>query len=110
MSRRRRIRGGRRADTGAERSHRFRDVGQAPMHVAEDRDPGACELALQLGLRVVHDDEIGLERKNALDAGIQEPADAREPLDLRREPVVGSDTGQPIAGAHGEQHFCRCRE
>jgi hypothetical protein len=93
-SRRRGLCGRRRADTDAERSHRFRDVGQAAMHVAEDRDSGAFELDLQLRLRVIDDDEVGLKRKNPLDAWIQQPADSREPPDFRRKSIVAAESAR----------------
>ena len=75
------------------------------MRVPVVRHAGPLELALQVGLRVVDDDQIGLERQDPLHVRIEQPADPRQALDFRRKPVVVADAGDAVAGAHREQHL-----
>ena len=75
------------------------------MPVAEHRHARAGELADEIGLRLVHDDKVRLQREDPFDVGIEQAADSREAADLGRKPVEGPDADDPIAGAHVEEHL-----
>ena len=63
------------------------DVGQSAVRVQEQRDSRALELLVEVGLCVVHDHEVRLERQHALDSRIEQP-DARQPFHLGGEAIV----------------------
>ena len=93
------------ADALAERPHRLGDVRQVAVDVPKMGMRGAFELPLQIRLRVVDDDQVGLQRQHPLDVRIEQSADAREPGDLWRKAVVVADAGDAVARAHREQHL-----
>ena len=75
------------------------------MGVGKIGNLGSIELRAQLRLRAVDDDEIGTERDDAFDVGIEQRADARQLPDFWRKPIVAADRHDAIAGTHGEQHL-----
>ena len=75
------------------------------MPVAENRDPRAIELRLQVGLRAVRDDEIRAQGEDALDVRVEQRADARQRLHLGRELVVAADGDDLRPGADGKEHL-----
>ena len=75
------------------------------MLIVEHRDADASEPGDQIRLRTVDDDEIGLERQDALEIGIDERADLRTRRDLGRVRVVARHADDLRAGADREQHL-----
>ena len=71
--------------------------------------PRAFEPPLEFGLRAVHDDEVRPHLQNPLDVRIEQRADPRQLLRLRRILVVAADRDDAIAGAHRKQHLGRRR-
>ena len=69
------------------------------MSIREDPNARARELAFQLGLRAVHDDEVRPQRKDPLGIGVQQRADARKRFGLRRKVIVGADADDLRPGA-----------
>ncbi len=86
------------ADASAERPDGLGDVGQTLVCIRVEGNLGALELALQLGLRAVHDDEVWPQGQNALDVGIDERPHTREALDFWRIVGVGAGGDQPVTG------------
>src|ERR1700680_2594699 len=67
-----------------KRAHRLGDIGQPAMSVGKNRNAGAPELLSELGLRVVHDREIRLQREDAFHVWVEQTANARDPIDFGR--------------------------
>jgi len=97
------------ADARTQRPNRFRDVGQSAVDVRKHGDAGGFELALQVGLSRVHDNEVGLEREEPFDVRVEQRAETRQLFDLPRIPIVAADADDPVAGADRKQHLRCCR-
>ena len=80
-------------------------VGQAGMAIVEHADAGARELLLQVGLAAVHDHQVRLQRKDALDIRIEQGADARQLRHRRRVRVVAADGDHARAGTDFVKHL-----
>ena len=93
----------------AEGADRLRHVGQARVHVREHRDLRAIELRFQVLLRAVDDDQVGSQRQNPLQVGIQERPHARQRSDRRRLLIVAAHRDDLRARADRKQDLCHCR-
>ena len=80
-------------------------VGDPAVAIDERPDAGARELRLQVRLRAVDDDQVRPQRQDALGVGIEQRADARQLLHLRRELVEAADADHLRSGADREQHL-----
>src|SRR5262249_26709623 len=89
----------------AERGDRRQDVGESAMHERELRDGGAVHLSGEVVLRSVQDDEVRAEGKDPLDVGVQQRADAREPVDLGRVVIEAADRHDAWSCAECEQNL-----
>ncbi len=65
------------ADPPAELSNRRRHIGKAGVFVDEHGNRRALELPPQIGLALVDDNQVGSERENSLEIGIEQRADSR---------------------------------
>src|SRR5712691_5442900 len=75
------------------------------MSIGEDANAGAGELTFQLALRAVDDDQVWTQREDPFRVGVEQGADARQRLGLRREVVVGADADDLRSRADGEEHL-----
>ena len=93
------------ADPLTKPPDRHGDVRQSGVLVVEPRHARPIEPRDQLLLCAVDDDEIRLERENALDVRIEQRADSLPRRDLRRIPVEARHADDLIARADGEEHL-----
>ena len=75
------------------------------MPIDERRNADALQTRDQLGLADVDDDEIGLQRQDALEVRVQQRADARPLRGLGRIRVEARHADDLIAGADREEHL-----
>src|SRR6185503_10506442 len=78
----------------------------ALVSITEQRDARAGELRDQVGLGVVDDHQIRLQRQDALDVRVEQPAHSGEAADLGWKTVERSDARDAITDAHLEEHLC----
>jgi hypothetical protein len=98
-----RLRGG--SDARTDRADRRHDVGQRLVLVAEIWNAGAIEPFDQLLLRRVDGHQVRLDRENALDAWIEQPANARQAFDVGGEVIVVADCCDAGAVPHRIDHL-----
>ena len=75
------------------------------MPVDEHADAGPRELRPQIALAAVDDDEVGPQRQDPLDIGIEQRADARQLVTSGGNVVEAADRDDLRPGADREQHL-----